>query len=178
MSRIGRNPISIPSGVNVTLAGTHVTVKGPKGQLEYRWPVRITVKEEGGALHVDRPSDSGTDRALHGLVQRLLTNMVKGVTEGFKKELEIVGVGYRAEMQGPTLVMQLGHSHEIRHEPPAGIKLSTPRPTTVIVEGIDKQAVGQTAAEIRAHRPPEPYKGKGIRYADERVRRKVGKKTI
>ena len=178
MSRIGRQPVPIPAGVNVTLAGQQITVKGPKGQLECKWPPRIQVRQDAGALRVDRASDAGRDRALHGLVRRLIANMVKGVTEGFRKELEIEGVGYRAEMQGQALVMQLGFSHEVRHEPPPGIKLSTPRPTSIIIEGIDKQLVGQVAADIRAHRPPEPYKGKGIRYATERVRRKVGKKTI
>jgi large subunit ribosomal protein L6 len=171
-------PITIPSGVSVSLAEKSVTVKGPKGQLEYRWPERIQVSQEGSALRVERRSDEGRDRALHGLVQRLISNMVKGVTAGFKKELEIVGVGYRAEMQGRTLVMQLGHSHEIRHEPPQGITFTTPRATSIVVEGADKQLVGQTAAEVRKHRPPEPYKGKGIRYVNEYVRRKVGKKTI
>lgn len=178
MSRIGRQPIPIPSGVQVTLSGHSIAVKGPRGQLDYTWPPRITVRQEGATLRVERPTDSIRDRACHGLVQRLIANMVKGVTEGYRRELEIVGVGYRAEMQGQTLVMQLGHSHEIRHEPPPGIKLSTPRQTTIVVEGIDKQRVGQVAAEIRAHRPPEPYKGKGIRYVGEQVRRKVGKKTI
>jgi large subunit ribosomal protein L6 len=178
MSRIGRNPIPIPSGVNVTLAEGSITVKGPKGQLDYCWPTRITVVQDGDKICVDRPSDAKQDRAYHGLVQRLISNMVTGVTQGFKKELEIVGVGYRAEMQGQTLVMNLGHSHEIRVEPPKGITLSTPKATSIVVEGHDKQQVGQVAAEIRAWRPPEPYKGKGVRYSDEHVRRKVGKKTI
>jgi len=178
MSRIGRNPITIPSGVNVTLADGSISIKGPRGQLEYRWPPRITVEQDGAKIRVDRPSDAKQDRAYHGLVQRLISNMVTGVTNGFRKELEIVGVGYRAEMQGKTLVMNLGHSHEIRVEPPQGITLSTPKATSIVVEGHDKQQVGQVAAEIRAWRPPEPYKGKGVRYANEHVRRKVGKKTI
>jgi large subunit ribosomal protein L6 len=178
MSRIGNLPITIPSGVQVTLQGQTIVVKGPKGQLDYTFPPRITVKQDAGAIHVRRPTNSIPDKSQHGLVQRLISNMVKGVTQGFRKELEIVGVGYRAEVQGQTLVMQLGRSHEVRHAPPQGIKISAPRPTSVVIEGIDKQQVGQTAAEIRALRPPEPYKGKGIRYLNEHVRRKVGKKTI
>lgn len=178
MSRIGKLPIIIPSGVTASLSGNTITVKGPKGQLEYSWPDRMRVTQDSGQILVERPSDSKQDRAYHGLVQRLICNMVTGVTEGFKKELEIIGVGYRAEMQGKTLVMNLGHSHEIRVEPPEGITFAAPRPGSVVVEGYDKQVVGQTAAEIRAWRPPEPYKGKGVRYLGEQVRRKVGKKAI
>jgi large subunit ribosomal protein L6 len=164
--------------VTATLQDHTVTVKGPKGQMTYTWPERISVEQREGALHVDRPSDAKQDRAYHGLVQRLVSNMVTGVTTGFSRELDIQGVGYRAEMQGKTLVMQLGYSHEIRFEPPEGVSISTPKATSIVVEGYDKQRVGQTAAEIRRHRPPEPYKGKGIRYLGEQVRRKVGKKAI
>ena len=178
MSRIGRLPIPIPPGVDVTLAGHGATVKGPRGQLECAWSERISVKRDGAALVVERPTDSRRDRAHHGLVQRLISNMMTGVTQGFRRELEIVGVGYRADMQGKTLVMALGFSHEVRDETPPDITITVPKTTQIIVEGHDKQAVGQTAAEIRALRPPEPYKGKGIRHTDEQVRRKVGKKTI
>lgn len=178
MSRIGKLPIPIPKGVSVALADHTITVKGPRGELAYTWPPRMTVTHENDVLRVERPSDSKQDRAYHGLVQRLILNMVKGVTEGFRKELEIQGVGYRAEMQGKTLVMNLGLSHEVRYDPPQGVAISTPRQTSVVVEGVDKQRVGQTAAEIRRWRPPEPYKGKGIRYVGEHVRRKVGKKAI
>jgi large subunit ribosomal protein L6 len=155
--------------------GPLVAVKGPKGStsLDYRGHVEIT--QDGAALHVARKSDEGQDRAYHGLYQRLLGNMVKGVTKGFQRELELVGVGYRAAMDGATLVLALGYSHEIRFQPEAGITIASPKPTQIVVTGIDKQRVGQVAANIRALRPPEPYKGKGIRYAGEHVRRKVGK---
>jgi large subunit ribosomal protein L6 len=183
MSRIGRLPIEIPQGVDVTLEGHTIRVKGPRGQLVYTWPERIEVRRENGSIVVDRPTDANRDRAFHGLVQRLISNMVTGVTAGFQRKLEIHGREFRAEMQGKTLVMQLGYSHEVRFDPPEGVTIETPKTasqeiTPIVVEGYDKQAVGQVAAEIRRLKPPEPYKGKGIRYADEHVRRKVGKKTI
>jgi large subunit ribosomal protein L6 len=178
MSRIGKQPIPIPEGVRVALEDHAISVKGPKGDLTCTWPQRITVTRDGDVLHVERPTDAKQDKAYHGLVQRLISNMVRGVTEGFRKELEIQGVGYRAEMQGETLVMQLGFSHEIRYDAPQGITISTPRQTAIVVEGVDKQRVGQTAAEIRRWRPPDPYKGKGIRHVGEHVRRKAGKRAI
>ena len=178
MSRIGKQPIPIPQGVQVALEDHTVSVRGPKGELTHTWPQRITVTRDGDVLHVERPSDAKQDKAYQGLVQRLISNMVRGVTEGFRKELEIQGVGYRAEMQAKTLVMQLGFSHEIRYDAPQGITISTPRQTAIVVEGVDKQRVGQTAAEIRHWRPPEPYKGKGIRHVGEHVRRKAGKRAI
>ena len=178
MSRIGKQPIPIPQGVQVALEDHTISVRGPKGELTHTWPQRITVTRDGDVLHVERPSDAKQDKAYQGLVQRLISNMVRGVTEGFRKELEIQGVGYRAEMQAKTLVMQLGFSHEIRYDAPQGITISTPRQTAIVVEGVDKQRVGQTAAEIRHWRPPEPYKGKGIRHVGEHVRRKAGKRAI
>lgn len=175
MSRIGRKPIAVPAGVDITIDGTDIRVKGPKGELRQTFRPEMQIVREEGQLRVERPSDSKTDRALHGLTRALLSNMVEGVTEGFKKTLEIVGVGYRAEKKGNTLVLHVGYSHVIEYPEPEGITISTPNATTVVVEGIDRQKVGQVAAEIRAYRPPEPYKGKGIRYQGEIVRRKAGK---
>jgi large subunit ribosomal protein L6 len=176
MSRIGKQPIPIPSGVEVTLDGTHVTVKGPKGTLEHDMPESITIAREGDDLVVARPDDERAHRALHGLTRSLVSNMVVGVSEGFVKELEIVGVGYRAAAAGPRhLDLQLGFSHPVTVDAPEGVEFEVPIPTRITVRGFDKQLVGQVAADIRKIRKPEPYKGKGIRYADERVLRKAGK---
>ena len=176
MSRIGKSPIPVPSGVDVTVDAGRVTVKGPKGTLERELPADITVRSEDGTLLVERPDDQRHHRALHGLTRSLVNNMVVGVTDGFHKELEIVGVGYRAIAQGPSkLELALGFSHPVFIEAPAGITFEVPVPTRVVVRGIDKEAVGQTAADIRKIRKPEPYKGKGVRYAGEVVRRKAGK---
>ncbi len=176
MSRIGKAPIPVPSGVDVTVADGTVTVKGPKGTLTQAIPGSITVRQDGDAVLVERPDDERDNRALHGMFRSLVNNMVVGVTEGFRKELDIVGVGYRAAAQGKTkLDMALGFSHPVVVEAPEGIEFVVPAPTKIEVHGIDKQLVGQVAADIRALRKPEPYKGKGIRYTDERVRRKAGK---
>jgi large subunit ribosomal protein L6 len=176
MSRIGKQPISIPSGVDVTLDGGHVTVKGPKGTLEHDAPADITVTREGDELLVSRPDDEREHRSLHGLTRSLLANMVAGVSEGFTKELEIVGVGYRAAAAGPRRIdLQLGFSHPVAVDAPDGVEFEVPSPTRIMVRGYDKQLVGQVAADIRKIRKPEPYKGKGIRYVDERVLRKAGK---
>jgi large subunit ribosomal protein L6 len=176
MSRIGKMPIPVPNGVDVTIAGTHITVKGPKGTLEHDAPETITVAREGDELVVTRPDDERENRALHGLTRSLVANMVTGVSEGFVRELEIVGVGYRASASAPQrLEIQVGYSHPVHVDAPAGIEFETPAPTRITVRGFDKQLVGQVAADIRKIRKPEPYKGKGIRYADERVLRKAGK---
>src|SRR3954469_12921457 len=176
MSRIGKAPIPVPNGVTVTIADRHITVAGPKGSLERDLPGVITVRQDEGALLVERPNDERENRAQHGLTRSLVNNMVVGVTEGFTKELEIVGVGYRATAQGPTaLELALGFSHPVRVDAPAGIEFEVPQPTRIFVRGIDKEAVGQVAANIRKIRKPEPYKGKGVRYAGERVLRKAGK---
>jgi large subunit ribosomal protein L6 len=175
MSRIGRKPISIPSGVTVTVDGSTVKVKGPKGELSRTFEPSMKVRQEGTELLVERPNDEKREKALHGLTRALLSNMVTGVTEGFKKTLEIIGVGYRAEKKGKNLVVNVGYSHPVNYPEPEGITLTTPAPTTIVVEGVDKQKVGQVAAELREFRPPEPYKGKGIRYQGEQVRRKAGK---
>ena len=176
MSRIGKAPIPVPSGVDVTIAGGHVTVKGPKGQLERDLPPTITVRQDGETLLVERPDDERQNRALHGLVRSLVNNMVVGVTQGFTKELEIVGVGYRANANGPSAMqLALGFSHPVNITAPEGITFEVPAPTRIVVSGIDKEQVGQVAANIRAWRKPEPYKGKGVRYAGEIVRRKAGK---
>ena len=176
MSRIGKQPITIPSGVEVTLDGSHVTVKGPKGTLEYDAPADITIAREGDDLVVSRPDDEREHRSLHGLTRSLVANMVAGVSEGFTKELEIVGVGYRATAQGNSAIeLALGFSHPVRVEAPEGIEFEVPAPTRIAVRGIDKEAVGQVAANIRKIRKPEPYKGKGVRYLGERVQRKAGK---
>ena len=176
MSRIGRAPIPIPSGVDVTVTGNEVTVKGPKGTLFRRLPADITVRQDGGQILVERPDDEREHRALHGLTRSLVNNMVVGVTDGFTKDLEIVGVGYRATAQGPSrLELALGFSHPVSIEAPDGITFEVPQPTRITVRGIDKEIVGQIAANIRKVRKPEPYKGKGVRYAGEFVQRKAGK---
>ncbi|HET6811370.1 MAG TPA: 50S ribosomal protein L6 [Acidimicrobiales bacterium] len=176
MSRIGRSPIPVPSGVEVAVADRHVTVKGPQGTLERDLPGEITVRQDDGTLLVERPNDERHNRALHGLTRSLVANMVAGVTNGFTKELEIVGVGYRATARGPNqLELALGFSHPVTVDAPGGISFEVPVPTRIIVRGIDKELVGQVAANIRKIRKPEPYKGKGVRYAGERVLRKAGK---
>ena len=176
MSRIGKAPIPVPSGVEVSLAGGRVAVKGPQGTLERVIPVPITIRQEDGELLVERPDDERHNRALHGLTRSLVNNMVVGVTNGFAKELEIVGVGYRAAAQGDRkLEMALGFSHPVVVDAPEGITFEVPVPTRIIVKGIDKELVGQVAADIRKLRKPEPYKGKGVRYLGEHVRRKAGK---
>jgi large subunit ribosomal protein L6 len=176
MSRVGKSPIPVPSGVDVSVAGRHITVRGPKGTLERDLPGAITVRRDGDELVVERPDDERQSRAMHGLVRSLVHNMVQGVTSGFTKELEIVGVGYRATAKGPGGVeLALGFSHPVNVSAPDGITFEVPAPNRIVVSGIDKQAVGQVAADIRAWRKPEPYKGKGVRYAGEHVRRKAGK---
>ena len=175
MSRIGKAPINIPSGVEVSIAGRTVTVKGPKGTLSRDIPGDIVVRKEDNTLLVERPNDERTNRSLHGLSRTLVNNMVVGVTEGFAKELEIVGVGYRAEAQGQNLRLALGFSHPVIVPAPDGISFEIPAQTRVIVKGIDKELVGQVAANIRSIRKPEPYKGKGVRYLNERILRKAGK---
>jgi len=176
MSRVGRAPITVPSGVDVSIAGSHITVKGPKGSLERDIPTVISVRQDEGVLVVDRPDDERQSRALHGLVRSLVNNMVVGVSEGFRKDLEIVGVGYRATAKGNSaLELALGFSHPVSVQAPEGVTFEVATPTTIAVVGIDKEAVGQVAANIRAIRKPEPYKGKGVRYKDERVVRKAGK---
>ena len=178
MSRIGRQPIEIPSGVTVEVSpGGRVKVSGPLGTLEQRVPVRMEIAQEDGVVTVTRPTERGEDRALHGLTRSLVANMVEGVTKGFEKHLEIQGVGYRAQLKGSELELQVGFSHPVTITPREGISFDVPLPTQVVVKGTDKQVVGQTAAEIRKVRPPEPYKGKGIRYQGEHVRRKVGKRA-
>jgi large subunit ribosomal protein L6 len=175
MSRIGKAPITVPSGVDVSVSGRTITVKGPKGTLSREIPGEITVRQEESTLFVERPNDERDNRAKHGLVRSLVNNMVVGVTDGFAKELEIVGVGYRAEAQGQNLRLALGFSHPVMVNAPEGISFEVPVQTRVIVKGIDKELVGQVAANIRSIRKPEPYKGKGVRYLDERIIRKAGK---
>lgn len=176
MSRIGRAPIAVPAGVTVTIAdGNVVTVKGPLGELKQTFNDKLTIAKDGDNLVVTRPNDEKENRALHGLTRTLLNNMVEGVTKGFQKKLEIVGVGYRVEKQGAKLNLGLGYSHPVVFEETADVKFEVPDNTTIIVKGIDKQAVGQVAAVIRSKRPPEPYLGKGIKYSGERIRRKAGK---
>jgi large subunit ribosomal protein L6 len=176
MSRIGQEPIPIPTGVDVTVEGRRVVVKGPKGTLEHDSPPTITVTRDGDELTVTRPNDERENRALHGLTRSLVNNMVVGVSEGYVKELEIVGVGYRVQAQGPSKIdLQIGYSHSVPFEAPEGVTFEVPVPTRIVIRGADKQLVGQVAADIRKVRKPEPYKGKGIRYADELVRRKAGK---
>ena len=177
MSRIGRQPIEVPAGVNVALAPGRVMVNGPLGELTQNVPARMQIDKEDGQLVVKRPTERGDDRALHGLTRSLVANMVEGVMNGFEKRLEIQGVGYRASLRGTALELNVGYSHPVVIDAPAGITFEVPTPTEVIVKGIDKQAVGQIAAEVRKVRPPEPYKGKGIRYEGEYVRRKVGKRA-
>jgi large subunit ribosomal protein L6 len=177
MSRIGKRPIEVPAGVIVSVDPGRVTVSGPKGELRQVVPQRMQIAQDEGTINVTRPTERGEDRALHGLTRTLIANMVEGVTNGFEKRLEIQGVGYRAALAGANLELQVGYSHSVRIVPREGISFEVPIPTQVIVRGIDKQMVGQTAAEIRKVRPPEPYKGKGIRYEGEHVRRKVGKRA-
>ena len=177
MSRIGRKPIAVPEAVTVELAPGRVVVKGPKGELSQQLSGAMKVEQDDGAIVVSRPTDRGEHRALHGLTRSLIANMVEGVTEGFEKRLEIQGVGYRAQLKGKNLEMALGYSHPVSIEAPEGIEFEVPQPTEVVVRGIDKQLVGQVAADIRKRRPPEPYKGKGIRYRGEQVMRKVGKRA-
>jgi large subunit ribosomal protein L6 len=176
MSRVGRTPIAVPTSVTVTLQGARINVKGPQGALERTLPEPITISQEGETLVVSRPDDERRNRALHGLSRSLVANMVSGVTDGFAKELEIHGVGYRATARGPAaLELALGYSHPVLVDAPEGITFEVPVPTRIVVKGIDKEKVGQVAADIRSLRKPEPYKGKGVRYANERVTRKAGK---
>ena len=177
MSRIGRKPIPVPEAVTVEIAPGRVEVKGPKGELTQVVSQEMAVEQADGAVIVQRPTDRGEHRALHGLTRSLIANMVSGVTEGFEKRLEIQGVGYRAQLKGRNLEMALGYSHPVSIEAPEGIEFEVPQPTEIVVRGIDKQLVGQVAADIRKRRPPEPYKGKGIRYRGEHVLRKVGKRA-
>jgi len=177
MSRIGRQPIELPAGVNVAISPGRVQVNGPLGELSQVVPLRMAIEQQDGQIHVTRPTDRGQDRALHGLTRTLVANMVEGVTKGFEKKLEIQGVGYRASLRGTALELNVGFSHSVVKDAPAGITYDVPTPTEIVVKGIDKQQVGQIAAEIRKVRPPEPYKGKGIRYEGEYVRRKVGKRA-
>jgi large subunit ribosomal protein L6 len=177
MSRIGRKPIPLPTGVNVAIAPELVTVNGPKGELQERIPRDITVEQVETELLVKRPTDRGEHRALHGLTRSLVANMVEGVTNGFEKRLEIQGVGYRAQLKGSDLELALGYSHPVGVKAPDGIEFEVPQPTRIVVRGISKQQVGEIAAYIRKQRPPEPYKGKGIRYEGEYVARKVGKRA-
>jgi len=175
MSRIGRLPITVPAGVDVSLDGRVITVKGPRGSLTRELPPRIDVAREGDTLLATRPTENKLDKSLHGLTRTLVNNMVVGVTDGYRKGLEIVGVGYRAQKTGDKLILALGYSHPIEIDPPAGISFEVESPTRLAVVGIDKELVGQIAAKVRATRKPEPYKGKGVRYAGEKVRRKAGK---
>jgi large subunit ribosomal protein L6 len=177
MSRIGRQPIEVPSTVAVAISPGRVQVNGPLGELSQQVPVRIGIEHVEGQIVVTRPTERGEDRALHGLTRSLVANMVQGVTQGFEKRLEMHGVGYRAQLKGTELELAVGFSHSVTVKPRAGITFDVPAPNQIVVKGIDKQAVGQTAAEIRKVRPPEPYKGKGIRYEGEVVRRKVGKRA-
>ena len=177
MSRIGRKPISVPESVTIDVSPGRVSVKGPKGELAQDLSADMKVEQSDGVLTVARPTDRGEHRALHGLTRSLIANMVEGVTDGFEKRLEIQGVGYRAQLKGKNLELALGYSHPVSIEAPEGIEFEVPQQTEIIVRGIDKQLVGQVAADIRKRRPPEPYKGKGIRYRDEHVMRKVGKRA-
>ena len=177
MSRIGKSPIPLPSGVNVSISPGRVMVNGPLGELSQQLPQRIAVEQQEDQIVVTRPTERGQDRALHGLTRSLVANMVEGVTKGFEKTLEIQGVGYRAALRGTSLELNVGFSHSVSINPPQGITFDVPQPTVVIVRGIDKQQVGQIASEIRRVRPPEPYKGKGIRYQGEYVARKLGKRA-
>jgi large subunit ribosomal protein L6 len=177
MSRIGKRPIEVPAGVMVSISAGRVQVNGPLGELSQVVPTRMQIEKTEEEIVVTRPTERGQDRALHGLTRTLIANMVEGVTKGFEKELEIQGVGYRAQLKGSDLELAVGFSHPVLVKPRPGISFDVPTPTQIVVKGIDKQMVGQTAAEIRKVRPPEPYKGKGIRYRDEQVRRKVGKRA-
>jgi len=178
MSRVGSRPIEIPQGVSVTFDGYRVTVKGPKGTIVKELPPACQFEQKDNVLHVTRPKDDKYHRSMHGLTRTLIANMVAGVHEGFSKELEIVGVGYRAEVKGKNLVLALGYSHPVTFPIPEGIKIETPAPTQIEVWGIEKDKVGQVAAEIRRLRPPEPYKGKGIKYVGEQIQRKAGKAAV
>lgn len=175
MSRIGLKPIAIPAGVDFSINGNTVTVKGPNGTLTMDKHPNISVSADGSEIKVSRPDDAKVNRALHGLTRSLIANMVEGVTTGFKKVLEVNGVGYRVQLQGTDLVMNLGYSHQVIMKAPEGVKIECPSATQIIISGADKQAVGQFAAQVREKRPPEPYKGKGIKYAEEHIRRKEGK---
>jgi large subunit ribosomal protein L6 len=175
MSRIGKKPIGVPAGVSVAVDGRAVTVKGPRGELSRTFSDRVSVQLDDSTVSISRTDDSREARAIHGLSRALLANMVTGVSEGYRKELTIAGVGYRAALKGRDLELQLGFSHPVTFPAPGGISFEVPEPTKVVVSGIDKEAVGQVASDLRKLRPPEPYKGKGIRYVDERVRRKAGK---
>ena len=175
MSRIGKRPIPVPNGVTGNVDGSAITVKGPKGELSRKLHPDMQVKVENGTITVDRPTDEDRHRALHGLTRSLIANMVEGVTQGYRKQLEITGVGYKAEVKPFGLQLALGYSHPVEYRAPAGIKLTAPQPIVVVIEGADKEKVGQVAAEIRALRKPEPYKGKGVRYQGEQIRRKAGK---
>jgi large subunit ribosomal protein L6 len=177
VSRIGKQPIPVPDGVEVSVDPERVTVKGPKGELQETVARDIDVRQEDGEILVARPTDRGEHRALHGLTRSLIANMVEGVTEGFEKRLEIQGVGYRAQLRGKAIELSVGYSHTVPIEAPEGIEFEVPQPTQIVVRGISKQEVGETAARIRKVRPPEPYKGKGIRYQGEYVQRKVGKRA-
>jgi large subunit ribosomal protein L6 len=177
VSRIGNKPIELPPSVNVAVSPGRVQVNGPLGELDQQVPARMKIEQRDGELVVSRPTERGEDRALHGLTRSLVANMVEGVTKGFEKRLEIQGVGYRAALRGTALELNVGFSHSVVIQPRAGITFEVPVPTQIVVKGVDKQQVGQTAAEVRAVRPPEPYKGKGIRYEGEYVRRKVGKRA-
>jgi large subunit ribosomal protein L6 len=175
MSRIGKLPITVPAGVTVTVDGNKVTVKGPRGELSHRMPEGISISREGDTMNVSRASEESNHKSLHGLTRSLIANMVEGVTTGYRKQLEITGVGFKAEVRPYGLQLALGFSHTIEYKAPAGIKLTAPVPTQVVIDGSDKALVGQVAAELRGLRPPEPYKGKGIKYAGEVIRRKAGK---
>jgi large subunit ribosomal protein L6 len=175
MSRIGKNPIAVPNGVSITLNGNQITVKGPKGELSRVIPADMMISQDTGTVTVNRPSDDPKHKALHGLSRTLIANMVEGVTKGFSKQLDIVGVGYKAETRPYGLQLALGFSHPVEYKAPKGIKLTAPAPTQIIIEGANKEVVGQVAAELRSLRPPEPYKGKGIKYQGEQIRRKAGK---
>ncbi len=175
MSRIGRKPIAVPAGVDVVVDGSTVTVKGPKGTLTGTFNPNMTISLDNGEVTVTRPNDDKENRSLHGLTRTLIANMIEGVHNGFKKELEIVGIGYRAAMQGTALQLNVGFSHQVVMTPPEGIKIEVPAPNQIVISGYDKQLVGQFASEVRGVRPPEPYKGKGIKYANEVIRRKEGK---
>jgi large subunit ribosomal protein L6 len=177
MSRIGQQPIELPSGVAVSISPGRITVNGPLGELQQQVPSRMKIEQTDGQITVSRPTERGDDRALHGLTRTLIANMVEGVTKGFEKRLELQGVGYRAALQGSDLRLDVGYSHPVVMKAPQGISFEVPAPTQILVKGVDKQQVGQVAAEVRKVRPPEPYKGKGIRYEGEYVRRKVGKRA-
>ncbi len=178
MSRVGRQPITIPSGVQITIQDRHITVKGPKGQLEWDYPSPITVRQEDVELIVERPDENRRNRSLHGTTRALIQNMVTGVSSGFERKLEINGVGYRASVQDQTMTLELGYSHPIKYELPEGISANVEKNVQITLQGIDKRILGEAAAKIRSFRPPEPYKGKGVKYLEEQIRRKVGKKNV